>query len=90
MPEFLLETYASRTNPDAVDAGAERARQAAEKLSAEGTAVLFLRMMFLPEEETCFYLYQAASADDVREAAKRAGLPTDNIVEAISDQKVAR
>jgi hypothetical protein len=90
MAEFLLETYASRTDPAAVDAGAERARQAAAELSAEGTPVHFLRTMFLPEEETCFYLYQAASADDVREAAKRAGLPTDNIVEAISEQKAAR
>jgi Protein of unknown function (DUF4242) len=83
MAEFLLELYASRTEPNAVEAAAERARQAAEQLSLEGTRVRFLRTMFVPEEETCFYLYEAASAADVREAARRAELPSERVVEAI-------
>jgi hypothetical protein len=41
--------------------------------------------MFVLEEETCFYLYEAASAEDVREAARRAELPSDCVVEAISE-----
>jgi hypothetical protein len=52
--------------------------------------VRFLRSVFVPEDESCFYLYEAASADDVREAARRAELPVDHVVEAISEPKVAR
>jgi hypothetical protein len=40
--------------------------------------------LFVPEDETCFYLYEAASADDVREAARRANLPAETVVEAIT------
>lgn len=90
MAEFLLELYASRTEPKAVEARAERARQAAEQLSWEGTHVRFLRTMFVPDEETCFYLYEAASADDVREAARRAELPSEWVVEAISGPHTER
>ena len=90
MAEFLFELYASRTEPGAVEAGAERARRAAEELTWEGTPVRFLRTMFVPEEETCFYLYEAASADDVREAARRAELPAESVVEAISEPVTER
>lgn len=89
MAEFLLEQYVSRTDPDAVDAGAARARHAAEQLTRHGTQVRFLRTIFVPEEETCFYLYEAAFAEDVREAARRAQLPADKVVEALSQPKVA-
>jgi hypothetical protein len=85
MAEFLLELYVSRTEPETVEAGAERAQRAAEQLSCEGTPIRFLHTMFVPEEETCFYLYEAASADVVREAARRAELAPESVVEAISE-----
>jgi Protein of unknown function (DUF4242) len=88
--EFLLELYVARDDLAAVEAGAERARQAAEQLSREGAHVRYLRSLFLPEEETCFYLYEAASAEHVREAARRASLPTDSVVEAISEPRGTR
>jgi hypothetical protein len=63
-----------------------RARQASEQLRREGTPVRFVRSIFVPEDETCFYLYEAPSADDVREAARRAAIPVESLVEAITDQ----
>ncbi|HEX8026613.1 MAG TPA: nickel-binding protein [Candidatus Limnocylindrales bacterium] len=84
MTEFLLETYLSRTAGDAIDAGIERARRAAEAVRREGRRVELLRTIFLPEDETCFFVYRAASADDVREAARRADLPTENVVQAVT------
>ena len=50
----------------------------------------FLRSVFVPEDETCFYLYAAASADDVRAAVRRADLPAGNVVRAISERRAAR
>ena len=50
-----------------------RARAACDELSRQGTRVRFLRSIFVPEDEACFHLYEAVSADAVREAARRAG-----------------
>jgi Nickel responsive protein SCO4226-like len=75
MAEFLVELYLSRADGLSVGAAAsERARVAAEALTVEGALVRFVRAIFVPEDETCFFLYQAASAEIVREAARRAGL----------------
>ena len=59
------------------------ARRASEQLTREGVAVRFVRSVFVPEDETCFYLYEAASADDVREAVRRAELPFELVSEAV-------
>jgi hypothetical protein len=58
------------------------ARRATEELRADGVDVRFLRSVFVPEHETCFYIYEATTADDVREATRRAGLPVERITEA--------
>lgn len=85
MSEFLIELYVARTDQAAVDAGAERARRAAEQLTREGTQVAYVRALFAPEEETCFYLYQAESADAVREAARRAALRFENVIHTVPE-----
>jgi hypothetical protein len=83
MPEFVLELYISRADPGAADDGAARIQSAAEQLSVEGTSVRYLRTMLLPEEETCFYVCEAASAADMREVARRAGVAADNVAAAL-------
>lgn len=82
VPEFLLEVYVSRTDPEAVAAGARNARRAADELRREGTQVRYLRSIFVPEDETCFYLYEAARAEHVGDAARRADIPFARISEA--------
>lgn len=85
MAEFLLEFYVSRTDPAVVESGVERTRHAAERLARErGSRVRFVRSIFVPGEETCFYLYEADAADDVREVARSAGLPFERVIEAIT------
>jgi hypothetical protein len=84
MAEFLVELYVARADTSAVERGADRARRAAEELTAEGTPVRFLRSIFVPEDETCFLLCEAASADTVREVARRAALPYERIAETLA------
>ena len=84
MAEFLVEMYASRTAPEAVDLDADRARTAADSLRHDGRQVELLRTIFVPQEETCFFVYEASSADDVREAALLAGLTWDRVVESVT------
>jgi hypothetical protein len=79
--EFLVELYMSRTNPDGVGCETKRARRAAMELTAEGTPVHFLRAIFVPADETCFFFYQAGSVDAVLEAGRRAALRFEHVAE---------
>lgn len=90
MAEFLLELYVPRDGRGTVDADADRADRAASELTREGTPVRYVRSIYVPEDETCFLLYEADSADAVREAARRAELPYDRIAETLAGSKEAR
>ena len=54
-------------------------REAAAALTAEGTQVRFLRSIYLPEDETCFFLYRASSMEAVHAAARRAQLAYEHV-----------
>jgi Nickel responsive protein SCO4226-like len=86
MPEFLVELYHSRVDAPTSRA-AERVRRAAEELSREGTPIRYQRSIYVPDEETCFYLYTAGSIEAVREAARRAGLRYEHISEAVAEPR---
>jgi hypothetical protein len=81
MPEFLAETYAPRL------ASAPRAGDvalAAEQASGPQGLVRFLGAVNVPEEETCFWLYQAPTAGAVRAAMTVAGLRPERITPAVA------
>jgi len=86
MDGFLAELYVSRTDADVVAHSASLARRGAEELTREGTPVRYLRSIFVPDDETCFYLFEAASVDGVRAVADRTGLRFDRISEAKEDR----
>ncbi len=81
MTEFLVELYRSQTEVQAAFADGEHARIAADSLTRSGTTVRLVRSIFVPDDETCFLLYEAESADAVRAAMALAGLPCDEIHE---------
>ena len=83
MAEFLLELYVSGSDGDAVTQGAARARLAVQRMRRDGASIRYLRSIFVPEDETCFLVYEARSANDVRRAARLARLPVDHIVEML-------
>jgi hypothetical protein len=82
--EFVVETYAARELTSFLARRVEDVAVAAERVSQDGARVRLLRAIFLPDEETCFYLFETASADAVGEAATRARLPFARITEAVS------
>jgi len=84
MTGFLLELYVARTNCAAGGMSADRFKRAALEVTAEGKPVRLLRSIFVPEDETCFLLFDAASADLVAEAVHRAGLRHEHISAATS------
>ena len=81
MPEFLAETYTPCGAP--VPRPAEAAL-AAEQASRPWAPACFLGAIVVPEEETCFWLYQAPSAGAVHAAMTAAGLRPERITEAVS------
>lgn len=81
MTGFLVEAYAPATS-DLVDLEA-RARRAAAQLAEAGTEVRYVRAIFVPDDETCFHLFEASSPDAVHAASERAGLSAQRIVEAV-------
>jgi Protein of unknown function (DUF4242) len=60
-----------------------RARAVAEQLSSEGAAVRHLRTILVPEDEMCVLHYEAPSRELAIEAAKRAGVISDRVVEMV-------
>ena len=84
MAEFLAELYVSRGDSAAARRRAKRARLAAEELRGEGTEVRYVRSIHVPEEETCFFLYEAASAAAVREVMKRSAVRYERVTEVAS------
>jgi Protein of unknown function (DUF4242) len=83
MTEFLLELYVSGSDGGAVAQRADRAGLAAQRMRRNGASIRYLRSIFVPDDETCFLVYEANSANDVRRAARLAGLPIDHIVEML-------
>jgi hypothetical protein len=83
MTAYLVELYVPHA--DAVRQGAERTRLAAEQLTREGTPVRYVRSIFVPEDETCFHLCEAGSAEAVHEAVRRAAIPFERVAEVLAE-----
>lgn len=90
MPSYLVEVYLPRSRADEARATARRAQAAAEELSSKGVPIHYVRTTFLPDDETCFHLFEATSADTVEEVSRRAGLGHGRIVPAIEASRARR
>jgi hypothetical protein len=84
MPSYLVETFLARGAASERQAREGRASAAAEALSRDGTAVRFGGSIYVPEDEICFFTFEAPSGRDAAVAAHRAGLEPMRVVEAIS------
>jgi len=82
MPTYLVEAYVPRSRASAARTAERDARAAAEELVQEGTPVRYVRMTFLPDDETCFHIFEASSEEAVGEACRRAGIGSGRIVPA--------
>jgi len=79
---FLAERYVSTASPELARRDAARVSAASREQTDGGTAVRYLGSTLIPSDETCFSLFEAESAEDVRRLLERASLPYDRIVEA--------
>ena len=81
MASFLVEAYTPQdTSLEDVE---RRAGHAADQLSRAGRCVRYLRSIYVAEDEICFHLFDADSAEEVRLASDHARLDAQRIVEAV-------
>jgi hypothetical protein len=90
VPSYLVETYLARGRTHERERRVRQARSAAEALTRGATRVRFDRSIHVPEDEICFYVFDATSACDAMLAAQRAGLDPIRVVEAVSSGKEER
>lgn len=83
MPSYMVESYTPCSQAHEADAAARRVTAAADELTRDGSVVRHVRTTFFPEDETCFHLVEAPSADAVQEVSRRARLGRTRIVRAV-------
>ena len=87
MPSYLVETYLARGRAGERTARERRARSAAEELTDGPTRVRFDRSIYVPEDEICFFVFDAPSGRDAALVAERAELDSIRVVEVVSSRK---
>jgi hypothetical protein len=90
MPSYLVETYLARGLAGERSAREQRARSAAEKLTQKRTPVRLEFSIHVPEDEICFFIFDAPSGRVAALVAQSAGLDPFRVVEAISSTKEER
>ena len=83
MPSYLVETFLARGAAGERQARERRAASAAEALTREGTHVRFGGSVHVPEDELCYFTFEAPSGREAALVAERAGLEPLRVVEAV-------
>ncbi|HUO60084.1 MAG TPA: DUF4242 domain-containing protein [Candidatus Acidoferrales bacterium] len=79
---FLVERDLPGATLEQLAAAQKAAIMAGKELTAKGRAVRYIRSTFVPGEGRCMCLFEAETADLVREANELAKLPFVRIVPA--------
>ena len=85
--QFYVEVLTARSSAGTLAAAERRATLAAGRLSNADREVQFVRATYIPEDEICFFVFDASSGHDAALAARHAGLEPTRVVEAVSSTK---
>ena len=81
MPQYMVERHLPGITPEQLSAAAGRAKSVTAEMTKHGKPVRYLRTTFLPEEEKAYCLFEASSAEQVKEANELAQIPLQRITE---------
>lgn len=82
MPVYMVERDLPGIQMEQLAEAQKAAIQAGKEMSAQGKPVRYIRSTFVPGQNKCMCLFEAASPENVREANERAKLPFSRIVPA--------
>jgi hypothetical protein len=85
--QFLVEVFVPRSRALELAVAKERVRAVTANLSRGHGDIRYVRAIYVPEDETCFYVFDASSADLVAQVSGLAGLPEGRIVETLPDSR---
>jgi hypothetical protein len=83
MGTCAAELYMPGVTPEQLLDTARRTKAASAEMTAEGTRLTYLSSTLLSADETCYCLFQGDSAQAVRQANDRAGIPYERILVAL-------
>jgi len=84
VPSYLVETFLARARAEERTTYEARARAAAEAASVSGTRVRFEGAINVPEDEICFFVFDAPTRNEALLVARRAALDPIRVVEAFT------
>jgi hypothetical protein len=85
--QFLVEVFTPRARAGDLAAAERSAISAARRVSIVEGAVRYVRATYIPEDEICFFVFDAPSGREAALVAQRAGLEPIRVVEAVSSGK---
>jgi hypothetical protein len=83
---YLVEHYRPGLDVDTLREWADRVRAAAAELERQGKPVRYVRSTIVPADEALLCTLEATSAELVREAYARAGVPFERLSPVIADE----
>ena len=83
MAVYLVEAYLSRT--DAAAEPWDDVWYTSEAITREGREVHLVKWVFIPEDEICFYLFEADSWAHVMETSFRSGMQIERFMNAVTE-----
>ena len=84
MTQFFVEVFTPRASAGKLAGAERRAKLAARGLSGADGELRFVRATYIPEDEICFFVFDAPSGRDAALAAQRAEIDAIRVVEAVS------
>ena len=83
MPVYMVDRDLPGIEMDQLAAAQQAAIETSKKLTSDGKPVRYIRTTFVPGEAHCMCLFEADSADHVREVNETAKIPFTRIIEAL-------
>lgn len=83
MSVYMVERSLKGIAMNDLAAAQKAAISTSQQSTTEGTAVRYIRSTFVPDSGRCMCLFEAGSADAVKQVNDKAKLPYDRIVEAM-------
>ena len=83
MPTFMVERSLKGIAMGDLAAAQKRAIDTAAKMSREGTAVRYVRSVFVPDSGQCMCLFEGNAAADVERLNREAEIPFTRVVPAM-------
>jgi hypothetical protein len=84
MPVYLADCDVPGMTAEQLAGTETRARLACEQSTAKGTAVRYLRSIWVPRDWRVMYLFEAPDAHAVEAVARAAGIPFLRVVESVA------